>query len=60
MLHKAEDEKDFTLRLTLMDEFRSLPYNAVWEYYCMQKNIFTNEQWLADLKEYEKNVMFKR
>ncbi|MBO5189934.1 MAG: L-rhamnose isomerase [Bacteroides sp.] len=60
MLHAAEDNKDFTLRLALMDEFKSLPSNAVWEYYCMSKNIPSNLEWMADLKQYEKDVMFKR
>jgi len=60
MLHKAEEDKDFTLRLTLMDEFKSLPSNAVWEYYCMSNGVPSNAQWLDDLKQYEKDVMFKR
>ncbi len=60
MLHKAEDEGDYTLRLALMDEFKGLPSNSVWEYYCLTNNIFNNEQWLTDLRQYEKDVMFKR
>lgn len=60
MLHKAEDDGDYTLRLALMDEFKGLPSNSVWEYYCLTNNIFTNEQWLTDLKQYEKDVMLKR
>ncbi len=60
MLHEAEDNKDFTRRLALIDEFRSLPSNAVWDYYCMTNCIPTNTEWLDDLKIYEKDVMFKR
>ena len=60
MLHNAEDNKDFTLRLALIDEFKSLPSNAVWEYYCLTKDIPANVEWLDDLKQYEKDVMFKR
>ena len=60
MLHNAENNKDFTLRLALMDEFKTLPYNAVWEYYCMSNNIPSNVEWIEDLKQYEKDVMFKR
>ena len=43
-----------------MDEFKSLPSNAVWDYYCMTKDVFTNVQWLDDLRKYEKDVMIKR
>ena len=60
MLHDAEDNKDFTLRLALIDEFKALPSNAVWEYYCLAKGIPANVEWLDDLKQYEKDVMFKR
>ena len=60
MLHKAEDDKDFTLRLALIDEFKGLPSNAVWDYYCMTKSVPTNTQWIDELKQYEKDVMFKR
>ena len=60
LLKKAEAEGDYTKRLALMDEFRSLPSNAVWEYYCLKKNKPVASEWLDDLKEYEKSVMFKR
>ena len=60
MLQEAEDKKDFTLRLALMDEFKSLPANAVWEYYCLSKGVAANAEWLDDLKQYEKDVMFLR
>lgn len=60
MLHAAEDNKDFTLRLALMDEFKSLPANAIWDYYCLSKEIPSNAEWLSDLKQYETEVMFKR
>ncbi|HPS15239.1 MAG TPA: L-rhamnose isomerase [Spirochaetales bacterium] len=60
LLKKAELEGDRTARLALMDEFRSLPANAVWEKYCADKGTFVGSSWLADLKSYEKDVQFKR
>lgn len=60
LLKKAESEGDLTTRLALMDEFRSLPVNAVWEKYCCEKNVAIGTAWLSDLKQYEKNIMFKR
>lgn len=60
MLEKAEASGDFTLRLAMMDEFRSLPSNAVWEYYCQSKGVPIGLEWMEDLKKYEKEVMFKR
>lgn len=60
LLHEAEDNNDFTLRLALMDEFKCLPSNAVWEYYCLTNGIPSNAEWLTDLRQYEKDIMFKR
>lgn len=60
MIKKAENDGDYTKRLTLIDEFRSLPSEAVWQYICMKNNVPIATEWLNDLKEYEKNVMLKR
>lgn len=60
LLKEAELQKDYTKRLVLMDEFKSLPLNAVWEKYCMDKNTAPDAGWLEDLKKYEREVMFKR
>ncbi len=59
-LRDAENNKDYTMRLALIDEFKSLPSNAIWEYYCMSKGVALGIEWMEDLKQYEKNVMFKR
>ena len=60
LLAEAENKGDFTLRLDLMDEFRSLPASAVWDYYCLKRGIPTNTEWLCDLKQYESKIRFKR
>ena len=60
LIKQAENNKDFTLRLALMDEFSELPSQAVWEYFCMINSMPTNAEWMEDLKQYEKNVMFSR
>jgi len=60
MLKAAEASGDNTKRLTLMDEFRSLPVNAVWDKYCSDTNTAVGTDWLVDLKKYEKDIMFKR
>lgn len=60
LLKEAENTGDLTKRLVLTDEFRSLPYNAVWQKYCLDHNCAPNDEWLEDLKVYEKDVMLKR
>lgn len=60
LLQDAEDAGDFTKRLTLMDEFSSLPSNAVWEYCCLKGSVSPDAGWLEDLKQYEREVMSRR
>jgi L-rhamnose isomerase len=59
-LKNAEAAGDFTSRLALTEEYKSYPYNAVWDYYCLTKNVPVKEQWLAEVKSYEKDVLSKR
>lgn len=59
-LRKAEESGDFTLRLAMLEELKTLPYGAVWDYYCARSDVPVGSSWLADVKAYEKNVLAKR
>ena len=52
-LKKAEAEGDYTTRLALTEEFRTLPFSAVWDYFCAQQNVPVGEAWLGEVKAYE-------
>ena len=39
VLQEAEFKFDFTKRLVMMEELKSLPWQAVWEEYCVRKNV---------------------
>jgi len=47
-------------RLALLEELKSLPWGAVYNYYCMKQGITEGEAYIADIQEYEKEVTFKR
>ncbi len=51
---------DFTTRLALQEEAKTLPFGAVWDYYCESKGVPVGEAWLAEVKRYEKTVLSKR
>jgi L-rhamnose isomerase len=51
---------DYTSRLALMEETKTLPFGAVWDYYCQQQGAPVGEQWLAEVKQYEKTALAKR
>jgi L-rhamnose isomerase len=59
-LRAAELSGDYTTRLALTEEFKSYPFGAVWDYYCASKGVPVREAWLADIKQYEQEVLFKR
>jgi len=59
-LQVAEESGDYTTRLALMEEAKSLPFSAVWDYYCAKNGVPVGEAWLAEVKQYEKSVLSKR
>ncbi|MGG4211699.1 L-rhamnose isomerase [Paenibacillus sp. FSL L8-0638] len=59
-LRQAEEDRDFTTRLALVEEFKSYPFGAIWDYYCAQNGVPVREEWLAEVKNYEQQVLLKR
>ncbi len=59
-LKQLEADGDFTSRLALMEDAKVLPAAAVWDYYCQQKGAPVGNAWLAEVKQYEKDVLSKR
>lgn len=59
-LKRLELAGDFTSRLALMEEAKTLPFGAVWDYYCLKQDVPVGEAWLAEVKSYEEEVLSKR
>jgi L-rhamnose isomerase len=57
---KLEREGDYTARLALMEEAKTLPCGAVWDYYCLEAGAPVGDAWLSEVKQYEKKVLSKR
>jgi len=60
MLKKAEYEGDYTSRLAITEELKSMPWQAVWEEYCERNNVPSGMSWLSEVKKYEADVLLKR
>ena len=60
LIRTGELAGDFTTRLALQEEAKSLPFGAVWDYYCESKGVPVGEAWLAEVKRYETEVLSKR
>jgi L-rhamnose isomerase len=59
-LKRAELEGDYTTRLALTEEFKMYPFGAVWDYYCEKSGVPVREEWLAEVKAYEREVLSER
>lgn len=59
-LKKLELEGDYTTRLALLEEQKSLPWQAVWEAYCLRHDVPAGAGWLGDVRHYEQQVLSKR
>ena len=59
-LRTCENEGDFTGRLVLLEECRTLPFGAVWDYHCLKCDVPVSPAWLEEIRTYEKNVLAKR
>jgi L-rhamnose isomerase len=57
---KAEMDGDYTLRLSLVEEFKNLPYNDIWDYVCAESDSGVGTEWIDTIKQYEADVLLKR
>jgi len=60
MLRQYELEADFSSRLALQEELKSMPFSAVWDYHCLRQNVSVGMEFMHIIKEYEKRVLAKR
>lgn len=47
-------------RLALLEEAKSLPWNAVWDMFCLKNDVPVGEEFIAGIQQYEKEVTSKR
>ena len=59
-LRKYEDEGEWFERLALLEEEKTLPEGAVYDYYNLTHNLPVGEEFIQSVSEYEKNVLSKR
>lgn len=59
-LRRLEQQGDYTARLALLEEQKSLPWQAVWDKYCQLHNVPVGGDWLQRVREYEKSTLTTR
>lgn len=59
-LQRLERDGDYTGRLALMEECKSMPLGAVWDHYCQCSDVPIGGEWLEKVREYEKSDQLRR
>jgi L-rhamnose isomerase len=59
-LRTLEADGDYTGRLALLEEIKTLPFGAVWDRYCERSGVPVRRGWLQEIKTYEERVLAAR
>jgi L-rhamnose isomerase len=59
-LRALEAAGDHGGRLALLEEAKTLPFGAVWAYYCAQQGVPAGVAWLEEVRRYERDVLSRR
>jgi L-rhamnose isomerase len=59
-LRELECRGDFTSRLAMLEELKTMPMGDVWDYYCTTQAAPVGLAWLDEVKKYEAGVLSKR
>ncbi|MDR2048566.1 MAG: L-rhamnose isomerase, partial [Treponema sp.] len=60
LLRDAENSGRYHERLALMEEYKTLPFAAVWDKLCLAAGVPVSAEWLGGVNEYEQKVLSKR
>jgi L-rhamnose isomerase len=59
-LRRLENASDYTSRLAILEEQRTLPFGAVWDQFCRRHEVPVGRAWLDDIQRYERAVLSTR
>jgi L-rhamnose isomerase len=55
-LRAMEKSGDYTSRLAMLEELKTLPFGAVWDYYCNRQDVPVGANWLKEVRQYDDQV----
>ena len=59
-LKGLQDAGEFTAQLVLQEELKGYPWADVWAEFCRREGKSAGEEWLGDIKKYERDVLSAR
>lgn len=59
-MRALELDGDYTRRLALLETLKSMPFGAVWDYYCLQQDVPVGIAFMDEVENYEASVLARR
>jgi L-rhamnose isomerase len=59
-LRQLEIKGDYTARLALLEEAKGLPWAAIWDYFCVQRDVPVGMGFMDEIRNYEASVLSLR
>ena len=60
LLNSYVENGQYFERLALQEELKSMPWQAVWDYYCILNDVPVGENYISEIQKYEQTVTSKR
>jgi len=60
LLRQYEDNVQYAERLALLEEAKSMPWSAVWNYYCHSSSVPSGINLIDEIRKYEREVIDNR
>mgnify|MGYP001040314322 CR=1 FL=1 len=59
-LVELEESEQYFERLAMLEELKTKPFGAVWDYYCLMNDVPAGTDYILEVQEYEKEILSKR
>ena len=59
-LKELQDTYQFSEKMIVTEQFKTMPWTAVWDEYCARQGVVTEDQLWDEVKAYEDEVLSKR
>ncbi len=59
-LVELEKTGNYFERLAMLEELKSKPFGAVWDYYCLINDVPAGEKYIIEIQQYEKELLSNR
>jgi L-rhamnose isomerase len=57
---EMEEAGKYFERLAMLEELKTMPFSAIWDYYCYKEGVPAGFNYISKIQEYEKKVLSKR